>query len=155
MSIAYNQLLSHVHGEWCMKRTRFWQSILTTTSVKWEERVDEAENHLLFILLSWNTTPANAGSMFTQRLSIWTSNCPESGVFFLYIYGELGKGWHVFFSQNNHQTRDIDTMLFYCWASVVDAGPTLKQHCVDVWRLLCTWCRVWIDLGDTWWLYEA
>ena len=26
------------------------------------------------------------------------------------------------------ETRDIQPMLFQCWASVEDAGPTLKQH---------------------------
>ena len=25
--------------------------------------------------------------------------------------------------------RDIDPVLDQCWASVVDAGPTLNQHC--------------------------
>ena len=26
-------------------------------------------------------------------------------------------------------SRDIDPMLYQCWASVVDGGPTLIQHC--------------------------
>ena len=30
------------------------------------------------------------------------------------------------------RTRDIDPMLDQCWASVVDGGPTLVQHWVDV-----------------------
>ena len=29
---------------------------------------------------------------------------------------------------DSHQTRDIDPMLYKCWASVVDGGPTLIQH---------------------------
>ena len=32
----------------------------------------------------------------------------------------------------SQQTRDIDPMLCQCWASVVDGGPTLAQHWVDV-----------------------
>ena len=36
----------------------------------------------------------------------------------------------------NQQTRDVDPMLFYCWASVVDGGPALKQHWVNVSYLL-------------------
>ena len=27
-----------------------------------------------------------------------------------------------------HQTRDDDPMLFYCWPTIPDVGPTLKQH---------------------------
>ena len=34
------------------------------------------------------------------------------------------------------QTLDFDPMLFQCWASVFDAGPTLRQHWVYVSRLL-------------------
>ena len=34
------------------------------------------------------------------------------------------------------QTRAIDTLLGQCWASVVDDGPALAQHCVDVSCLL-------------------
>ena len=34
------------------------------------------------------------------------------------------------------QTQDIDPMLVQCWASVVDGGPTLDQHWVDVLCLL-------------------
>ena len=37
------------------------------------------------------------------------------------------------------QTRDIYPMLFQCWATVFDAGPTLNQHWVNGWCLLV--CR--------------
>ena len=48
------------------------------------------------------------------------------------------------------QTRDIEPMLVQCWASVVDDGPALNQHWVNVSCLLgdtspgdeiliCTW----------------
>ena len=33
-------------------------------------------------------------------------------------------------------TPDVDSMLFACRASVTDAGPTCKQHWVNVWYLL-------------------
>ena len=36
----------------------------------------------------------------------------------------------------NQQTRDFDPMLDHCWASVVNGGPTLVQHFVDVSCLL-------------------
>ena len=36
-----------------------------------------------------------------------------------------GVGVHQFTAQ---QTRDVDSMLLYCWSSVADGGPTLKQH---------------------------
>ena len=32
----------------------------------------------------------------------------------------------------SQQTRGIQPKLFQCWASVEDAGPTLKQHMVNV-----------------------
>ena len=35
-------------------------------------------------------------------------------------------------NQVAQQTRDVDPMLFQCWASVEDDGPTLKQHWVKV-----------------------
>ena len=31
-------------------------------------------------------------------------------------------------------TRDAKQMLFYCWASVVDAGPATKQHCLNIYK---------------------
>ena len=34
-------------------------------------------------------------------------------------------------STNSQQIRDINSMLFQCWASVEDDGPTLKQHRVN------------------------
>ena len=34
------------------------------------------------------------------------------------------------------QTRGFHPMLFQCWASVVDGGPTLKQHWVNASCLL-------------------
>ena len=34
------------------------------------------------------------------------------------------------------QTRGIHSMLFQCWASVEDAGPTLKRHWVNASCLL-------------------
>ena len=37
---------------------------------------------------------------------------------------------------NMQQTRDIHPMLFQCWASVGDGGPTLKQYWVNVSCLL-------------------
>ena len=44
----------------------------------------------------------------------------------------------------SQQTRDVDPVLFQCWASVADGGPTFKQHWVSASRLLenlCCWRR--------------
>ena len=30
------------------------------------------------------------------------------------------------------QTRGIEPMLFQCWSTVYDGGPTLKQHWLNV-----------------------
>ena len=32
----------------------------------------------------------------------------------------------------SQQTQDIEPMLFKCWPTVCDAGPTLKQHRFNV-----------------------
>ena len=39
----------------------------------------------------------------------------------------------------SQQTRDIHPMLFQCWASVEDGGPTLKGHSVNTSCLLGRW----------------
>ena len=50
--------------------------------------------------------------------------------------------WKVFVS--SQQTQKIDPMLFQCWSTVYDAGPTLKQHwikfCVC---LMLSWRTPW------------
>ena len=40
----------------------------------------------------------------------------------------------------SQQTRDVDVMLVWCWASVADGGPTLNQH----------WHNVSCILGPNW-----
>ena len=42
----------------------------------------------------------------------------------------------VFAQTATQQTRGIRPMLFQCWASVEDVGPTLKQHWVNASCLL-------------------
>ena len=37
---------------------------------------------------------------------------------------------------HSQQTRDTELMMFQSWASVADAGTTLKQHRLSVWCLL-------------------
>ena len=46
-------------------------------------------------------------------------------------------------NQQTQQTRDVDTMLCYCWADVVDGGPAIIQHQVNVSRLMRS---PWISL---------
>ena len=41
--------------------------------------------------------------------------------------------WQIY---NTQQTRVIHPMLFYCWSTIFDAGPTLKQHWVKASCLL-------------------
>ena len=36
----------------------------------------------------------------------------------------------------SQQTQRVETMMFYCWASVADGGPILKHHCFNVLFLL-------------------
>ena len=49
------------------------------------------------------------------------------------------KWWNYNFSQ---QTQDIDPVFVKCWASVVDAGPALIKHWVNVLCLLA-WPVSW------------
>ena len=49
--------------------------------------------------------------------------------------------------------RDVETMLVYCWASVVDGGPTINQHCFNVRCLLVpfgTICRHILQIWVFW-----
>ena len=50
----------------------------------------------------------------------------------------VGSERYVVFSDISQQTRGIDPMLFQCWPTVDDAGPTLNQHRVNVTYLLCS-----------------
>ena len=34
--------------------------------------------------------------------------------------------------QKTEQTRDIEPLLFQCWVSVVDGGPTIKQQWLNI-----------------------
>ena len=36
------------------------------------------------------------------------------------------------------KTRGINAMVGHCWASVVDDGPTMTQHCINVYCMLGT-----------------
>ena len=55
------------------------------------------------------------------------------------------KGGSLGISPITQQTRDIDPMLVQCWASVVDDGPTLNQHWVNV----STTCLLASEVADT------
>ena len=44
--------------------------------------------------------------------------------------------FNYLFSTWTQQTRDVHPMLFQCWLTVFDAGPTLKQHRVNASCLL-------------------
>ena len=44
----------------------------------------------------------------------------------------------------SQQIQNIESLLFYCWPNVCDAGPALRQHWVDVtcWMgYRCSWLR--------------
>ena len=40
------------------------------------------------------------------------------------------------------KTRVVDAMLFQCWANIVDGGPTLNQHSVNILCLLSFSCKI-------------
>ena len=37
----------------------------------------------------------------------------------------------------SQETSHVEALMFKCWASVADVGPTLKHHCFNVLCLLC------------------
>ena len=43
--------------------------------------------------------------------------------------GPLTTGWY---KPGSHQRQDVSPMLIWCWANVVDDGPTSNQHWVNV-----------------------
>ena len=56
------------------------------------------------------------------------------------------------YNRPRQQTRGIHPMLFQCWASVEDAGPTLKQHWVDApacWAKYPVIAKLWLNAGPT------
>ena len=48
----------------------------------------------------------------------------------------LSTEWKYIIPAMAQQARGVDPMLVYCWASVADGGPTLKQHWFNVSFLL-------------------
>ena len=67
-------------------------------------------------------------------------------------YWVLGNQWYknilsierILYTQ---QKRDVVTTLFYCWATVFDAGPTIKQRCGNM------SCLLYIKSANTiWWV---
>ena len=49
----------------------------------------------------------------------------QFGALYMHNHNEKQQGFKPCISQ---QTRGIEPMLFECWATVYDAGLTLKQH---------------------------
>ena len=47
------------------------------------------------------------------------------------VSADTAIGFAEHYRTNFQQTRDIHTMLFQCWPTIFDAGPTLKQYCVN------------------------
>ena len=45
------------------------------------------------------------------------------------------------------QARDVEPLLFKCWANVEDGGSTLKQHWLNVSCLLGDWTQDHIQTG--------
>ena len=79
----------------------------------------------------------NVGSMLCHRLRRWSNIEP------LLLNTFAGMS-----TNTSTQTQLAGTMMFYCWASVADVGPTIKHHCFN---LSCLWCdcpRWWAMTGN-------
>ena len=58
------------------------------------------------------------------------------------------------FCRSSQQIRDIHPMLFQCWPTVFDAGPTLKQHWVNA-PCLTGRCPSWGLLSGLHWAFQG
>ena len=54
--------------------------------------------------------------------------CLRRWVHIVLTLGECFLGQSQRLAQSSPQTRGVEPMLFKFWVSVVDGGPTLKQH---------------------------
>ena len=92
------------------------------------------------------TFPANTGYwpnavlMLTHRLRRWASISTASGqrLVFAGHYHSISPSHYLYslytfcIMVSSQQQRGIHPMLFQCWASVEDGGPTLQRHRVNV-----------------------
>ena len=70
----------------------------------------------------------------------------NAGIMWAQHYYNFKLTYRVWWDLRAQQTRDYEPVLFYCWSTVCDAGPTLKQHwlnisCLLVWNM---WLEDWI-----------
>ena len=56
----------------------------------------------------------------------------------VFLRAKVVRGRSLLYEPASQQTRGIHPILFQCWHTVFDAGPTLKQHWVNVPCLLAS-----------------
>ena len=99
------------------------------------------------ITFKWNR---DSHDDFNFKKTLWSPWFIQKYVSALRVMGD--KDWLIGITQVDPcfrllspQTRDIHPMLFQCWPTVLDAGPTLKQHWVNV---PCSGIRISSRSGD-------
>ena len=109
-------------------------SVLATLTLWCDHYIDPA------ITRPWT----NVGSLFVQRRRRWTNsdptfvqclvfsgNCLQTSLLYhALLSSDINSGSNSisFF----HTSTNIDQMLSYCWISVLDAGPTVRQYWINV-----------------------
>ena len=68
-------------------------------------------------------------SFFQLTGHLWAIACPSA---YISMGPDIGC---KLVSLHSQQAWDVDTVLVWCWASVVDGGPTSNQHRINVSRL--------------------
>ena len=82
---------------------------------------------------------ASVGTMLGQRRRRWANIVPtlsERLVFSGWLFSVQTDQHVANNSMSFHQTRDVEPVLVWCWASVVDGGPIINQHWLNVSCLL-------------------
>ena len=104
-----------------------------TITVYLEKSLDKksSSSQILRLCAQWehrlDSLPAQAGSDTHNQTTPQTHTYPaacsyhEDNCMVVYVYEKYAP-------IHTQQTRGIHPMLFQCWSTVFDAGPTLKQH---------------------------
>ena len=110
----YSSGFCTAHWGWT---TLKFHSIITTV---WPYKQDD-------VVTSWNKANYLTMRFLTLKSAAGPdkTTCSAAGLLTSYHLGMI-----------TLQIRNVETVLFQCWASVEDGGPTLKQHCFSVMCLL-------------------
>ena len=92
---------------------------------------------------SWKRKNSSIPCCFTHRSHVEVEGCSRHIIIvFIVEHTDLWCPQVSFLHRAPQKTQFVDPMLFWCWSSVSDAGPTSKQHRVSV---KCLPAHCWRD----------